>query len=368
MASADIESPIADPKLLSVQLCRGVAAWLVALYHVATIADSRWVPASGPNWLYPFEAFGFAGVDLFFVISGIVMTVTCYRRLGDAREAGPFLLRRAARIYPLYWVVTAAVLAVCWLAPQFATPEKTNPLRIAKSLALWPQAGFPVVTVGWTLTYEVCFYLAFAALVALPRRAFTPALGLWLVAILATYFWYEPPPTPAAAAAVTPQPFISPLALEFIAGCLIGLACCNARLPLAGVALALGLAIFVGLGLRLHEADLSETTNVWRRVAVFGVGSALLLYGALAWELAASPVLPRSLIFWGDASYSLYLTHGYVIQAFTQFTADWPPAHEGQTKAALALACLAACGAVAAICHWMIERPLNAWARRLLQR
>ena len=79
---------------------------------------------------------------------GAVMVLTCWRRFGDRRQVAPFLRRRAARIYPLYWLCTAAVLVIAWRAPQLVPAEKTEPWFIAKSLALWPQTEMPVVTVG----------------------------------------------------------------------------------------------------------------------------------------------------------------------------------------------------------------------------
>src|SRR4029079_18506462 len=94
------------------------------------------------------------------------------------------------------------------------------------------------------------------------------------------------------------------------------------------------------------------------RVATFGGASTLLISAVVTRELAGARRAPHALTFWGDASYSLYLTHGYVIQAFGVLATRWPAGQRGAAKIGLALACLAACGAVAAICHLTVERPL----------
>jgi peptidoglycan/LPS O-acetylase OafA/YrhL len=365
-ASATPAESAAPPRLGSIQFCRGAAAWLVVFYHLGTLNDGFWSPTA--RWaekLRALESIGFAGVDLFFVISGVVMMVTCWRRLGERGEVAPFLKRRVARIYPLNWLATAAVLAIWWWAPQLANPAKTEPWFVAKSLALWPQQEMPVVTVAWTLTYEMCFYLAFAALIALPRRWAPPALAGWAAAIVATPLVADPATCKLFDVPAVFPP-LSPLALEFIAGCAIGWLYFRGRMPAGRSMLALGLTTFFGLGAWSSMTDAAAGTD-WTRVAIFGAGSTLIIYGLAARELAGGRRVPASLTFWGDASYSLYLTHGYVIQAFGLLAARWPAAQQGAPKLALTVACLAACGAVAAICHVAVERPVNAAARRALE-
>jgi peptidoglycan/LPS O-acetylase OafA/YrhL len=224
----------------------------------------------------------------------------------------------------------------------------------------------PVVTVGWTLTYEVCFYLAFAGLIALPRRWALPALAAWAIAIAATYAFANVPIKEALGVPAVFPP-LAPLALEFIAGCIVGWLLCRRAIVAPGILLLAGVLLFVGVGAWKRSSE-DAFDNGWLRVGVFGVGSALIVYGAAARELAGAAKPPRALTFWGDASYSLYLTHGYVIQAIGLLVPASPRTDPPPVKLSLTLAILVACAAVAAVVHIAIERPLLAWARRLQQR
>ncbi|SRR6266571_871351 len=93
--------------LQSIQILRAVAALLVLAGHLwATLA---WLgkPDALPNFVA-----GAAGVDLFFVISGFVMVHSSEKFFGQPGGSVQFLLRRLARIVPLYWVATTAALAI----------------------------------------------------------------------------------------------------------------------------------------------------------------------------------------------------------------------------------------------------------------
>jgi peptidoglycan/LPS O-acetylase OafA/YrhL len=356
------------PQLASVQMWRAAAAFLVLLYHLATTPAHAWAETNGRrNWLNLFEAIGFAGVDLFFVISGVVMTVTCFRRLGEPREVGAFLKRRVARIYPLYWACLAAVIALGWLVPGLTRRSKTDGLEILRSIVLWPQDDYPLVGVAWTLTFEMFFYVVFAALIALPRRWFLPALGAWALVVLALYPALDDPAYTGIRGNLQLPLYASPLVLEFIAGCFIGWRLASGPgMPLAGSALGAGLALLVVGGGYFGTVDNDLATYGMPRVAVFGVASVLIIYGSAGLERAGRWWTSRPLCFWGDASYSLYLTHVYVILAFGAIYARWPAGQNGWPKVGLFVTCLATCGIVAAACHLWVERPLTAAARRLL--
>ncbi|HVI04878.1 MAG TPA: acyltransferase family protein, partial [Sphingomicrobium sp.] len=142
-------------KLRSVQVLRAVAAMAVVAHHAFDNGTRV----------------GAAGVDLFFVISGFIMMTTC----SSGRKPGEFLADRAWRIYPM-WLL--AVFPWLLMAPH-------STLEVVRSITLWPVYGNrflnPALDVGWTLSFELLFYLAFA--LALATRAAVPLLifGLCLV-------------------------------------------------------------------------------------------------------------------------------------------------------------------------------------------
>ncbi len=344
-------------------MLRAIAATLVLLYHLVTTSAYGWLtPGAWRLRVAEFvEAIGFAGVDLFFVISGVVMVYSSYDRLGEAREIAPFIKRRVARIYPLYWVCTAAVLALAWMAPNLASREKFATLGILKSFFLWPQHEYPVVAVGWTLTFEMYFYLVFAGMIALPRRALPWALAVWAVITLGLFSIFDQPAYRTSLEGHLSLPLVaSPLALEFIAGCFIGWRARTGPMPLGAAALAAGLVTFAAIGGALRMRYPLELHYGTARVAVFGTGAALIAYGCIALERKQKLRVPRSLKRAGDASYSLYLTHMYVLWGVAQlWPASLPSGAEEASRAAMTPVALFACGGVAVVSYRWIERPLH---------
>ena len=354
-----VESPGA-PKLASIQALRAVAALMVLLYHLGNTSAFGWTTADGSLQSLGaiISAIGPAGVDLFFVISGVVMVFTCYDRFGSAQESARFLWRRAARVYPLYWVVTLGVLVLAWLRPDLATRDKFAWPTIVKSLLLWPQREYPVVAVGWTLSYEMFFYLVFAALLLLPRRLLRPSLALWAASIIGLFAWHTTPAMKASPEAHLALPlYASPLALEFIAGCSIALFVRGGATARARTSLVLGLAGLVVAGGYIGGHWPAEAHYGLVRAAVFGGSSACIVYGAITLELQGRASPSPALVFWGDASYAMYLTHMYVLWLIA---AAFSTAAAGPIEVAFrTLAGIAACAAFSAICHLGIERPLN---------
>src|SRR5688572_9349206 len=134
---------------------------------------------------------GAAGVDLFFVISGFVMVYSSESLFG--RREGPlrFLLRRLARIAPLYWAVTIAIILYIYAAHGSKLFEIYSPASLIASFLFYPYPrldglAFPVHLLGWTLNYEMFFYAVFAAAIVLPRRAAVVAVCAALVALVVT--------------------------------------------------------------------------------------------------------------------------------------------------------------------------------------
>jgi exopolysaccharide production protein ExoZ len=144
----EVASPASPSRgvLKNVQALRAVAAVMVVFVHL----DQLGVAAGGRSGL--FEA-GNAGVDLFFVISGLIMVLTTWGRpIGPRR----FFVNRLKRVVPLYWIVTLAVFAIAVVAPSLMQATRADPVELAKSLLFIPFAKAnglvqPVAFVGWTL-------------------------------------------------------------------------------------------------------------------------------------------------------------------------------------------------------------------------
>ncbi len=327
--------------LYSIQYLRGAAALAVVIYHAL-----QWESGG-------FEV-GRAGVDVFFVISGVIMwTITA--------EAGarpwPFLWRRVTRVGPLYWLASLAVagLAIFW--PQFLPEVLLGWRHLALSLAFVPHFDprgrpFPLLPPGWTLTYEAAFYLVFAAALLVAKRRRACAITAALLSIVAVGFLLSDPAYVLGA---------NPMLLEFAAGVWLGKRLSNGRLLGRAWGLAL-LALGVGA---LGTLELTHFINELWRPLLWGVPAATIVAGALSLEAGgvarAWPRLQTTLKTLGDGSYAIYLVH---------LPATALIAHTlGYDRPALFVpAALAASIAAGLACRAWVEKPLLRACRRPLRR
>lgn len=283
-------------RLEHVQALRGLAAMLVLVSHLVLIEGRT---ATDPL-LHGALEWGMMGVDLFFVISGFIMVhVTRDWTEGGGKKVPEFLFARATRIYPLYWIVSAALFMVWLVRPDMVFSSSANDPQLLNSLLLVPAYAYPMLEVGWTLVYEMMFYLLFAFLLFLPRRWRPLGLLAWaaLVLIGNALGWQG---TSALAFHL-----FSPLVLEFLAGAGVALiyhrVSGNRRLAL--ILCAVGLT-----GLLVWFFGGQPFEDQWPRVLRLTLPAAALLLGA-AWLDRHGVRAPRFAVTLGDWSYSLYLTH-----------------------------------------------------------
>jgi len=311
MNSNDTSAPA---KLQSVQALRGIAAFLVLLFHVNALQL-----ADGEARSRAFGAFweqGYAGVDLFFVISGFIMVYVTRELAPSIGSAGRFLYARITRIYPLWWVFAACMAGYFFVAyGQPAPPDRVESggvlAYLLKSFFLLPQANTPVLGVGWTLIHEMLFYVIFAAGLLFSGRYLLAWLGVWGGLIIAASVIQLPPNH----AGDFWQLLTSPLNIEFILGAAIGWIFFYRKLTpgLGGK----WLLIFGGLyfALNLLRDIGGGDFFLWKRVLAYGLPCAVLLLGAVMMEREGKISVPAWLSKIGDWSYSLYLVHMLVLLA-----------------------------------------------------
>ena len=219
----------------SLQCLRGVAALAVVLFHLRGV-EIKYL--QGPAMLDAVARYADAGVDLFFVVSGFVMTTIAAGRYMKAGASAQFLVKRAWRVLPMYWIFTTLVVALMAVVPSMVNSSYAGQSVLASYLLI-PHAQLPVLTVGWTLVHEAYFYLVFAGVIAFVPERFVPAFLLLWAAAIGVAPWLPPGPTTPAHVLVT-----NPLTYEFIAGALLGLywrhipARLGLPLVVAGVAVA----------------------------------------------------------------------------------------------------------------------------------
>lgn len=258
------------------QYARGIAACLVVLFHAL-------VNSKQPG-------LGECGVDLFFVLSGFLMW-----RVGRNDSTYGFMSKRVLRVVPLYWTATLVVYfaAVVGLTGRI----QADPVYLLLSLAFLPYSSpvgvYPLLNVGWTLNYEVFFYLAFAATIGLRRQA------VILTGLLTTLAMLHP-----LAAGVATSFYTDPIILEFAMGVWLGVL--YERVPANAVVGSL----LVAAGAWLLLQPLQDF-----RFISWGLPAAGIIAGILMIERAGA--LPRvpGLRVLGDASFSVYLWHPFAIAA-----------------------------------------------------
>ena len=173
----------------NINLLRAFAATAVVVYHVIELMEWKTFPVTGP--LLTFRV-GWVGVDLFFVISGFVITrsaMALWQRDAAAFRRN-YWARRLSRIVPLYVLTGALWILFFW--PGFFSD---TPLRVVGQIAshltfthsFWPTTFDSIDGVNWTLALEMQFYLAVALLI--PWIVRTPGWRIWLGCILIAWSW-----------------------------------------------------------------------------------------------------------------------------------------------------------------------------------
>ncbi|MFN3313621.1 MAG: acyltransferase family protein [Hyphomonas sp.] len=278
-------------KLHSIQILRGLAAFVVLAFHIRA-SEVQMIARAG-NAEAPLVGGlftnGFFGVDLFFVISGFIMVFVAGATPASPRAASEFLFARLTRIYPIWWFF-AAVLAAYMIAAYgfYGLSEAGVPAigrgipqveYLVKSFLLAPQPDFPVLGIGWTLVHEVHFYMVFALMLLAP-----PGLRPWLLAVWAALV------TAGALmglAAPLPGTFVQlathPMTLEFILGAWAAYLVTSGRRWRP--ALVTAVAVFWLMFAVCYHGAPETITLTWGRVIWFGPPCALLVYGFASLDL-----------------------------------------------------------------------------------
>lgn len=334
-------------KFYGIQYLRGFAASLVILYH------SMVMVAVAPFFANPIGEFG---VDIFFVISGFVMWVTTE---GKNKSVAEFWLSRILRVAPLYWLFTFVLVVAALLVPSlFFNSRGVDPVFLLKSLffipALNPDVGdiTPVYTIGWTLTYEMFFYAVFGLSLALRSLKLRLLFIATVIGVLAVVGAAIAPEGPLA------KTYTNPIITEFLLGVLLGVT--RQRWVNIGW---LPTSLLVGAS---SVALLLAEVSPFHRSVVYGIPAFFLVAGFISLEKYVRSNLNKIALLFGEASYSLYLSHPisqrvwYVVfvAAFGQITN-------------LAMAAWYAVGSVIAgliggiICYFVVEKFLLKLAKMI---
>lgn len=265
--------------MISVQQLRGIAVLLVVLFHMTTkLRDNGF-------WQYGFSI-GMSGVDIFFVISGFIMMLI------SKRESNffIFLLKRVVRIYPVYLIVATIFILMFYSFPSISNAHNLDKkFSLLNTLTLLPIDN-NIVMVGWTLSYELFFYLVFAICMQFSiRKEFSISFAILCFFILGRLFNND---------------FLSnSVMFEFVLGVFSYVLYKELSFPRSAVVKFL--MIFISVSWMYYSP-------VGIRFFDLGIPSFIIFNSYVSlFKNAGAGVLSTI----GDASYSIYLTHLLSISA-----------------------------------------------------
>lgn len=276
--------------LKSLQILRFVAAVSVVNWHL--------------TW-----SFGSFGVDIFFVLSGFVIALV----VSDYHSPTSFAINRISRIVPIYWLLTTLLLLLMFLTPKFvhestiAGANISNYLRSIFFIPFYLGGDIkPLLRLGWTLNYEMLFYLLvwLSLIITRTSLALTSALILFLYLIFA--FGFE--------SNYATGFFGDDIILEFIIGIIaFKIYKYNYLQNIPSVVLILITILSYAFMAYIQSADLLKS-----RFLFYGIPSFFVVLSFVGLEKHIIKVKSSIVSFFvsmGDASYATYLTHWYVIVA-----------------------------------------------------
>lgn len=271
-------------KINNIQVLRFFAALSVMMVHL------------------PLFGFGAWGVDFFFVISGFIMMY-----ITDISSKF-FFLKRLARIIPLYWILTILVFCLALTKPELLNNTTPNFEHLLKSLFFIPFdknniGHFPVLFLGWSLNYEILFYITFSFSLVVSRRyrAYVCSVILVLIFLTSSFFSGED---------FIFQVYSESIILEFIIGMFIYkfyVLQKNSNSQYFIYYNFLFIILLILVSIAVINFDLP-------RFFSYGTMGALVLFFFLFF--IDDNFFPKIFILLGDASFAIYLVHPYIIQFF----------------------------------------------------
>lgn len=326
--------------LAGIQSMRALAAMMVVWAHARE--QFEWLRVQFPSDM------GAHGVDLFFVISGLIMVVSTQNR---RTLLSRFVLRRIVRIVPLYWLATFTLLAAALSVPSLLKTTVVSWPHVLQSLFFIPAESpslkglfMPFVIPGWTLNYEMFFYFLFG----ISRSRFPTNGKACLVGFLAILSLLGLAYKPAGVAGF----YCDPIIFTFGLGMIIGELFCRGHMPSSKI-LSIGAAsVGISLFLILQAADSDH------RLISAGIPAAIVVIAVLS--SPQNTIWPTPLTRIGDASYSIYLAHIFVLGALRflhkQLLGSESDAWMGWSFMIAALVCSAGIGYLV---YRYIENPLT---------
>ena len=322
-------------KLNNLQILRGFSALLVCCFHFRE--DLNFENLQIGTVLFQK---GSIGVPIFFVISGFIMAFTTRKldlKSGLSAQISSFYKKRVIRIVPLYYFLT-----ICWmiLGGNFLLYFSGDlGSRFLHSVLFLPQKDtFPVLYLGWSLNYEMFFYLMFGISLFFKNKRYYFIVLFFITTYILGLF--------IASKNAFLEMICSNLNLYFVAGILLAHF-------LEKVKVAKKWAIlFIFFGIGSFCLFFFKILKIENPFIILGIVTSLVM-AFLLLDFTFKIEGNRFLVFLGDISYSLYLSHPFVEIAFRRFHAD------GYLSVPFLVLKLAFVIALAAFFYYVVEKKVT---------
>lgn len=341
-------------RLAGIQILRGVAALMVTWHHAIEEAEYSTYAEALPKWLL---LFGASGVDVFFVLSGFIMMYVTYGNGRRPEAPLSFFMKRSIRIYPFFWFCCLVTLAL-WGAGLYRS-KVINPETVTRSLLLVPQEHL-LITASWTLVYEMYFYCIFGLTLLLRSKKASVVVTTASILLLNGLSGFLPDPTLAT--------FLgNEVAFEFCFGLLIGWACTTGRSSSARLGKQQSTGVFVSTvsaalclialaGVYLPADGTGSLDEPWRFIG-WGVPAAMLVVAAIDYRPSQGWWATWGMRM-GDASYAIYLMHGFLMTGYAKALRLFPDLAERRQWPLITLV-IAASLVGGYLAHRLVELPLT---------
>jgi peptidoglycan/LPS O-acetylase OafA/YrhL len=304
-----MQKPTKHQKLNLLQVFRGIAAVLVILAHCDLIFNQNFQK----DFFGKIFNFGGSGVDFFFVLSGFIILYIHQSDIGNRSKLKSFFIKRVTRIYPIYWVVLTLKLSASLFFAYDTDTSQRNILEIFKAFILFPQSreilSSSFLGVSWTLSYEVFFYIIFGLLIGLKPKLCFPIVSIWLLLTFTHFIGIFDLPKDS----LMLNFIFDEHNLEFFLGCVAAYIVSKHKIPQEMTLICLGAFLYT-LGAINYYYKVVEISPV----ISFGIPSMLLVIGSTSLEKRKHVHVKEIYIYIGNASYSIYLMHGFVINNITK--------------------------------------------------
>lgn len=318
-----------------IQIMRLVAALGITVFHCQVIGNH-----------------GFCGVEIFNIISGFIAVYSTE----DKKRCSWFMLKRIIRIVPLYWLFTIMFYEIIVIMPSASIMSEAKPEFLLKSMFFIPFVngkGYntPVLSAGWTLNYEMFFYLVFFIALHISHKCRALICGGILVSLVIIGCVFQKP--------FVIQYYSNTILLEFIMGMsayyiLRKILEIHTRKASTGI-LAGVAAIIVALMIFNEDACL-----VVPRCFRLGL-PAFALFIVMVY-MYKERRFPGLLVALGNATYSIYLVEFFSSGAYKIVAADKGAA----MRTVLLMFCIIATVVSAYYCYRIIEIRFSGWIRKRL--